>query len=65
MHTAIFKLFPSTVNPVDMSKAQPFSTQINAPYTLDTYQIHTKLCAWTHLYMLFIYAKFQGNHTAH
>jgi len=44
MHTVIFKLFPSAVNPVGMSKVQPFSTQIIATYALDTYQIHTKLC---------------------
>jgi len=44
MHTVIFKLFPAAVNPVGVSKIHPFSTQIIAPYTLDTYQIHTKLC---------------------
>ena len=64
MHTAIFKLFPSVVNTVGMSKVQPFSTQSNAPYTLDTYQIHIKLCISIHFYTLFIYAKFQGNQTA-
>ena len=56
MHTVIFKLFPLAVNPVGMSKVQPFSMQIIA---LDTYQIHTKLCSWIHIYiMLFISAKF-------
>ena len=44
MHKAIFKLFPSAISPVGMSKVQPFSTQIIAPYTLDTCQIYAKLC---------------------
>ena len=44
MHTAIFKLLPSVINPVGMSKVQPFSMQINAPFTLDTYQIQIELC---------------------
>ena len=65
MHTVIFKLFPAAVNPVGVSKIHPFSTQIIAPYTLDTYQIHTKLCTWIYFYMLFICAKFEGNQTAH
>ena len=51
MHTAIFKLFPFplVVNPEGQSTAQSFFTRIIAPYTLDTYQIHTKPCtsvAW-------------------
>ena len=61
MHPAILKLFPSVVNPAGQSTAQSCPTWINAPYTLDTYQIHTKLCTWIHLYVLFICAKFQGN----
>jgi len=32
MHTAIFKLFPSVVNPVGWLTAQSFFTQIIAPY---------------------------------
>ena len=65
MLTAIFKLFPSVVNPSGRSTAQSFFTRIIAPYTLNTYQIHTKLCTFIVLYMLFICAKFQGNHTVH
>jgi len=62
MHTAIFKLFPSVVDPVVQSTNQSFLMRIIAPYTLDTYQI-PKLCTWIYLYMLFIWAKFQGNQT--
>ena len=36
--------------------------QINAPYTLEYL---SKLCTWIHIYMLFIYAKFQSNQTVH
>jgi len=51
MHTAIFKLFPSVVNPKGWSTIQSFSTQIKTPYTLDTYQIHTKFVPLYALYL--------------
>ena len=41
IHTAVFKLFPSVANPT----CRLVIFYVNqSPYTLDTYQIHTKLC---------------------
>jgi len=54
MHTAILKLFPSVVNPVGMSKVQPFSTQIITPYTLDLSNSYQTLHLNSPLYVLYL-----------